>query len=303
MTNSERLKGIAVFVATAGAGSFTAAADRLNLTSSAVGKAVARLEARLGQRLFERSTRHLRLTDAGAAFHRICVRVLDELDSAERVMASHANEPSGRLRVDLPATFGKLKVMPLLMDYARLHPAVQPNISFTDRFVDLIDEGIDAAVRIGGPDSWPANLGHRFVGLERLIFCASPAYLDQRGTPVALADLARHDAVAYGKADGTTSPWLLSEDAGPIERHPMANSRIILGNAETQLDAVMAGLGIAQLATWLADEHVKAGRLLPVMSDRAIDGLPLHIVWPIGKQLIAKVDSVVKHLAEGLSIR
>ena len=303
MRHSERLKGIDVFVATVAAGSFTGAADRLHLTSSAVGKAIARLEARLGRRLFERSTRCLSLTDAGAAFHRICVRVLDELDSAERVMASDADEPSGRLRIDLPATFGKLKVMPLLMDHARRHPAVRHHVSFTDRFVDLIDEGIDVAVRIGGPDAWPANLGHRYLGVERLIFCAAPAYLQRRGTPKSLADLARHDAIAYARADGSAGAWLLAHGRRPVERQPLDHARMVLGSAEAQLDAVIAGLGIAQLATWLAVEHVEAGRLVPVLPDRAVDGLPLHVVWPVGKQLIAKVDSVVTLLAEGLEIR
>lgn len=303
MSNSERLKGIDVFVATVAAGSFTAAADRLHLTSSAVGKAIARLEARLGRRLLERSTRHLRLTDAGAAFHRICVRVLDELDAAERVMASDADEPSGRLRIDLPATFGKLKAMPLLMDHARRHPAVRHHVSFTDRFVDIIDEGIDVAVRIGGPDIWPANLGHRYLGVERLIFCASPAYLHQRGTPRSLADLSRHDAIAYARADGSASAWLLPHGKKPLERRAMDHGRMVLGSAEAQLDAVMAGLGIAQLATWLAGEHVDAGRLVPVLPDRAVDGLPLHVVWPLAKQLIPKVDSAVTLLGEGLRIR
>ncbi|MBC7662929.1 MAG: LysR family transcriptional regulator [Caulobacter sp.] len=303
MSNAERLKGIDVFVATVAAGSFTAAADRLNLTSSAVGKAVARLEARLGQRLLERSTRHLGLTDAGAAFHQICVRVLDELEAAERVMASHDLEPSGRLRIDLPATFGRLKVMPMLARYATLHAAVRPHVSFTDRFVDVIDEGIDVAVRIGGPDAWPANLGHRFLGLERLTFCASPSYLHKHGTPASLPELWQHAAVAYGKSDGTASPWLISDGDAPVQRHAIDAPRIVLGNADAQLDAVMAGLGIAQLATWLADEHIAAGRLVPVLPDHAVDGLPLHLVWPLGKQLVAKVDSLVKYLADGLTIR
>ena len=303
MSNAERLKGIDVFVATVAAGSFTAAAERLNLTSSAVGKAVARLEARLGQRLLERSTRHLRLTDAGAAFHQICARVLDELDAAERVMASHDLAPSGRLRIDLPATFGRLKAMPLLAGYAQRHPAVRLHVSFTDRFVDVVDEGIDVAVRIGGPETWPANLGHRFLGLERLVFCASPEYLRAHGTPRSLAELRQHAVVAYGRSDGTSSPWLISSGQAPVQRHAIDAPRIVLGNADAQLDAVMASLGVAQLATWLADEHVAAGRLVPVLVDHAVDGLPLHLVWPLGKQLIAKVDSVVKALEEGLSIR
>lgn len=303
MHSAERLKGIDVFVATVAAGSFTAAADRLNLTGSAVGKSIARLEARLKTRLFERTTRRLRLTDAGAAFHRICVRVLEELDSAERVLADDAAEPSGRLRVDLPTTFGRRKVMALLVDFASRHPAVQPHVSFTDRFVDMVDDGIDVAVRIGSSDGWPANLGRRFLGTERLVFCASPDCLARNGgAPRTWDDLARMGAIAYGRGDGTASPWLVQTGDGPTERRTV-ESRMVVGHAEAQLDAVVAGLGVAQLATWLAEEHLAAGRLVPILPELDVDGLPLHVVWPVGKQLLPKVDGLVSFLAGKLRIR
>ncbi|GKT25574.1 LysR family transcriptional regulator [Acidovorax sp. SUPP3334] len=302
MHSSERLKGIDVFVTTVAAGSFTGAADRLNLTASAVGKSIARLEARLATRLFERTTRKLQLTDAGAAFHRVCVRVLDDIESAERVLAEDATEPSGRLRIDLPATFGRRQVMGWLMDFAVAHPAVQPHISFTDRFVDVVDDGIDVAVRIGGPDLWPANLGHRFLGHERLVLCAAPGYLERRGTPRTLADLPQHDAITYGRADGTSSPWLIATPGGLTERRAV-DGRVVVGNAEAQLDAVIAGLGVAQMATWLAGDALRAGALVPILAVQDIDGLPLHLVWPLGKQLLPKVDGLLKHLAKHLRIR
>ncbi len=302
MQSAERLKGIDVFVATAAAGSFAAASERLNLTGSAVGKAVARLETRLGVRLFERTTRRLRLTDAGTAFHRICVRAIEELESAERVLSADATAPSGRLRIDLPATFGRRKVMALLTDFAKAHPAVQPHVSFTDRFVDVVDDGIDVAVRIGGDNHWPANLGHRFLGTERLVFCAAPDHLQRHGTPQSLEDLSGHDTVTYGRTDGSASPWLISVGGGPTERRSV-DSRIVVGHAEAQLDAVVAGLGVAQLATWLAEEDLRAGRLVAFLPELDVDGLPLHIVWPLAKQLLPKVDSFANHLAKNLKIR
>lgn len=302
MNNAEKLKGIDVFVTAADAGSFTAAGERLNLTSSAVGKAVARLEARLNKRLFERTTRRLALTDAGAGFYRICVRVLEELESAERVLAADMLEPSGRLRVDLPATFGQLKVMSLLLDFAQLHPAVRPQLSFTDRFVDVVDEGIDVAVRIGGPDTWPSNLGHRYLGTERLVFCASPSYLARKGVPLSANDLADHDAVSYGRADGTPSPWLVSDGSGPVERRAV-DARFVVGHGEAQLAAVVAGCGLAQMATWLAAEPLRDGRLVPILEQWTVDGLALHLVWPVGKQLLPKVDVLVSYLSENLRIR
>lgn len=301
MFPSERLKGIETFVATADAGSFTGAAERLHLTSSAVGKSVVRLEGRLGTRLFERTTRRLALTDAGAAFYRTCVRVLADLEEAETVLAAHRSEPVGRLRLDAPATFGRLRVLPLILKFAQQHPHLRPHVSLTDRFVDLLDEGIDVAVRIGGPDHWPASVAHRYLGLERLIFCASPDYLASQGTPTSPVELARHDAVLYGKADGTTSPWLIRHDPGTIERRTM-DGRIVVGNGEAQVAAVKAGCGIAQLATWLVVDDIERGDLVPILPALTTDGLPLNLVWPVGRQLLPKVDAMVELLAVELQI-
>lgn len=302
MNSSERLKGIDVFVSVVAVGSFTAAADRLNLTSSAVGKSIARLESRLNTRLFERTTRKLQLTDAGIAFHRVCVRVLEDIESAERVLAADATELSGRLRVDVPATFGRRKVMALLMEFSTLNPGIRPHVSFTDRFVDVLDEGIDVAVRIGGSDVWSPSLGHRFLGKERLIFCASPAYLERAGTPAVLGDLSAHDAITYGRADGAPSSWLVSAGAGLTERLEV-ESRFVVGHGEAQLDAVVAGLGVAQLATWLAEDALREGALVPILPGQDVDGLPLHLVWPRSKQLLPKIDGLLNHLARYLQIR
>lgn len=301
MIPSERLKGIEAFVATTDAGSFTAAAEQLHLTGSAVSKSVARLEDRLGTRLFERTTRRLALTDAGAAFYRTCVRVLADLEEAEAVLAAQRSEPVGRLRLDVPATFGRLRVWPLLLRLMQQHPHLRPHVSFTDRFVDLLDEGIDLAVRIGGPDHWPVAIGHRYLGSERLIFCASPDYLARRGTPASPEDLSRHDAVLYGKADGSTSPWLIAHDAGTVERRTM-EGRVIVGNAEAQVAAVKAGCGVAQLATWLVREEIAQGELVQVLPALATGGLPLNLAWPVGRQLLPKVDAVLELLASDLQI-
>lgn len=301
MLPSERLKGIEAFVSTADAGSFTAAAERLNLTNSAVGKAVSRLEARLNTRLFERTTRRLSLTDAGAAFYRTCVRVLDELQLAEQVLAADKLEPYGRIRVDVPATFGRMRVMPLLLAFSELHPGVRPHISFTDRFVDLVEEGVDVGVRIGGSDDWPAALGHRYLGSERLIFCASPAYLARRGTPQSIDELLLHDAVTYGRADGSANPWLITRGIGPIERR-FVEGRIIVGHGDAQVEAVLAGVGVAQLATWLVEDHLASARLVQLLPDMETEGLPLHLVWPRSRQLLPKVDALLSYLGSRLAI-
>ncbi|CAB3931760.1 LysR family transcriptional regulator [Achromobacter insolitus] len=301
MIPSERLKGIEAFVCVADAGSFTAAADRLSLTASAVGKSVARLEARLRTRLFERSTRRLALTDAGRAYYRTCVRVLAELQDAEAVLAAERQEPAGRLRVDLPATFGRRVALPLLLQFAQRHPQLRPQVSFTDRFVDLADEGIDVAVRIGGPQRWAPGLGHRYLGSERVVFCASPQYLARRGVPQTADDLMRHDAVAYGRADGEPASWRIFQGAGPVSLRPIEGV-MVLDSAEAQVDAVAAGLGIAQLATWLAADALRDGRVVEILPQLATEGLPLYLLWPLSKQLLPKVDAVLEMLGESLRI-
>lgn len=301
MIPSERLKGIEAFVVSADTGSFTAAAGRLNLTNSAISKSVGRLEARLGIRLFERTTRKLSLTDPGAAFYATCVRVLAELEDAEAVLAAHASEPVGRLRINVPVAFGRMQVMPVLLEFARKHPNLRPEVMFTDRFVDIIEEGVDVAVRISSSDVWASGLGRRHLGTERLIFCAAPSYLDQHGHPQSADDLSRFDCVLYGQGDGGSITWRFGGPDGTVEQRAM-KGRMVLASAEAQVGAVKAGFGVAQLATWLIQEELERGELVEILPDRATDGLPLHLVWPRSRQLSPKVDAFVEALAAGLRI-
>lgn len=302
MHPTERLKGLETFVAVAEAGSFTAAAQRLNLTNSAVGKSIARLEDRLGKRLFERTTRRLALTEAGDAFLKVCLRVLEELEGAERELSAQRPEPAGPLRVNLPATFGRLCALPALMAFAAAHPQVVPHIAFTDRFVDLVEEGLDLVVRIGGDGTWPAALAHEYLGSEELIFCASPAYVAAHGAPANVAELLERDAILYGRADGGTSPWLLATGDGPPVRQQV-DARAVFGQAEAQAAAVAAGLGIAQMATWLVEEQLRAGTLVVILPALATEGLPLYLVWQRSRQHSPKVQALVGHLRGALAIR
>jgi DNA-binding transcriptional LysR family regulator len=157
-------------------------------------------------------------------------------------------------------------------------------------------------VRIGGPDSWPANVGHRYLGSERLIFCAAPGYLARRGTPSAIDDLAAHDAVLYGKADGSTAAWRIAHAAGSVERRVM-DGRMVLGEAGSQVAAVLAGCGVAQLATWLLDAPLRDGRLVEVLPRHATDGLALHLVWPRHRALLPRIAALREHLSERLVVR
>jgi len=299
MQSSERLKGVDVFVAVAGAGSFVRAAERLNLTGSAVGKAIARLEARLGVRLFERTTRSLVLSDAGVRFLAACTRVLGELEEAEHALKNEGDLLGGRLRIDLPETYGRLIVLPVLMAFFGRYPRLKPVLSFTDRYVNIDDEGIDLTVRIGSPEAWPPSLGHCYLGQEQKVFCAAPAYLAAHGTPASLDELDAHAAIMYGKADGSVSPWLVRRGNALIERRGLS-PRVVAGNAEAQVALVLAGLGIAQLPTWLIGQHLAGGLLVNVLPGHATPGLPVHVVWPRAKGEVARVRQLVATLCDAL---
>jgi DNA-binding transcriptional LysR family regulator len=294
MFNSERLKGIDVFVCVADVGSFTGAAERLNLTNSAVSKGIARLESRLGSKLFHRTTRQLSLTDAGKIFYRTCTGVLADLEEVELALNSEHAEPRGRVRIDVPASYGRLHVLPVILKYIELHPQLQPHISFSDRYIDLVEDSVDIVVRIGGPDIWPGTLEHKYLGSERLIFCASPFYLAKRGTPTTEAELEQHGCVLYGRADGLVNPlYFKGKQPREIERR-FFPGHIAIGDGEGQVAAVLAGLGIAQLPLWLTNEHLRDGTLVEVLPHLATDGSQMNLVWPKSRQALAKVQAILE---------
>lgn len=301
MFSSERLKGIDLFVCVADSGSFTAAAERLNLTSSAVSKGIARLESRLNARLFQRTTRRLALTEAGVDFYRTCTAVLAELEEAELALHVQHGEPCGKVRIDLPASYGRMHVLPVILDFVAEHGLLQPHVSFSDRFVDPVEEGIDILVRIGGSDVWPAALGHRFLGAERLIFCAAPRYLARHGEPHSVQDLEQHSCVVYRRSDGGVNPWLFSgEHVGDRERRVLPG-RVAVGDGEGQVVAVVDGHGIAQLPLWLVEDQLQAGTLVQVLPHLALDGLPMNLVWLKTRQNLPKVSALLEALAAALT--
>lgn len=298
--HDQRLKDIVPFVVSVECGSFTAAAERLQVTGSAISKSVTRLENRLGSRLLERSTRRLQLTDAGNAYYQTCMRIMEELAEAESVLAAQRTIPSGRIRLSVPNTFGRLAVMPALIPFCQQHPELTLSLTFSDRFVDLFEEGIDVAVRIGNNVDLPAALGSRPMGRERLVFCASPDYLQRHGTPQTIEQLLQHPAIVYEKADGSGKPWLFTGADGHPEWRNVAH-RMSLGEVDAQLQAACAGLGIAQMPTWLIREALERDELRIILPQLQPEGLPLTLIWPRRKQLLPKVDALLLAL-EGLRI-
>ncbi|WP_318358153.1 LysR family transcriptional regulator [Enterobacter sp.] len=295
--HDHRLKDILPFVTSVEKGSFTAAAEQLHVTGSAISKSVSRLEARLGSRLLERTTRRLVLTDAGQAYYQTCIRILEELAEAESVLAAHRTIPSGRLRLAVPNTYGRLGVMPLLIPFCQQHPEIELNMTFSDRFLDLFDEGIDVAVRIGGAPDLPASLGCRPLGREKMVFCASPDYLAREGCPQSVEELLKHRAILYERVDGSTKPWLFDAGDGHLDWRTVPH-RMALDDVDAQVKAVCAGLGVAQMPTWLIHEPLQRGELRVILPQLQPDGLALSLVWPRRKQLLPKVDALLAVLSQ-----
>lgn len=295
--HDQRLKDIVPFVASIEGGSFAAAAERLHVTGSAISKSVSRLEARLGSTLLERTTRRLKLTDAGQAYYQTCIRIMEELAEAESVLAAQRSIPSGRLRLAVPNTYGRLCVMPRLITFCQHHSEIDISMTFSDRFIDLFDEGIDVAVRIGKTAEMPASLGYRLLGREKMVFCASPAYLAREGRPESVEALLQHRAIVYERVDGSSKPWqFVTEDGYPDWR--TVPYHMALGDADAQLQAVLGGLGVAQMPTWLIRDALARGELERVLPHMQPDGLALTLVWPRRKQLLPKVDALLCALSE-----
>jgi DNA-binding transcriptional LysR family regulator len=296
---SDRLQGIDAFVQAVEAGSFARAAERLGLTRSAVGKTIARLEHRLGVRLFHRTTRQQSLTEDGQAYYEHCLRALAELESAEASLESGRNIPSGRLRVSAPALFGRYCVAPVLLDLARQHPRLALEMTLDDRVVDLVDEGFDLAIRIGRlPDS--ASLTARKLGTQRMAICASPAYLAAHGKPKRVDELDRHTGILYSRP-GHEAPWRVLDTDGEA-REVRIRSRLRFDDLQTITDAAIAGAGLAWLPCWLAMRHIRTGELALVMDARRVLGSDIHAVWPQGRYLPAKVRTAIDTLVERVPV-
>ena len=284
----DRVIDLQVFVRVAELRSFTQAAEHLGLSRSAVGKSIGRLERGLGVRLLHRTTRSVSLTDEGASFHARCAAILADLEEAEALMAERADGPRGRLRLDMPVSFGRLHVMPLVHAYMRRYPEVAVLVSFTDRYVDLVEEGVDLAVRIGGAEE--SRLIARRLASHRLVTCAAPAYLDDHGVPQVPDDLDHHGCLAFIHG-GRPVPWRLMID-GRDHGQPV-RGRFCASNAEVLRDAALAGYGVAQLPTFLVGADLRDGRLRSVLDGFAGQGDPIQAVYPTGRHLSPKVRTLI----------
>ena len=294
---SQRLQGIEEFVAAVEAGSFALAAQRLHVTRSAVAKSIARLESRLDTRLFLRTTRSQSLTQEGHGYYERCRRALAELDAAEAIADVARSTASGLVRLSMPAMLGRLRVGPLLLALARHHPQLSLELSFNDRRVDLVEEGLDLAIRSGElADS--AELVARPVGMQWMVLCASPGYLAAHGHPAGVDELKGHGAVLYAR-DGQVSSWRFHDAEGRlVEVTPP--SRLRCDSAEVLLEAAVGGMGLARLPAWLAADALAAGTLVRVFEEPRPFGFALNVIRSRSRYLPLKTRVVTDWLAEHL---
>ncbi|SOC56502.1 transcriptional regulator, LysR family [Chromohalobacter canadensis] len=292
-TDGPTLNGIHTFVTAARCKSFTLAAEELGISKSAVGKGIARLEERLGTPLFHRTTRQISLTADGEAYYASCSEALETLHNAERTLVTGHEKPSGRLRVDLPAAFGRKVLLPVLLNITRQHPELSLTVTFTDRLVEPIDEGIDLLVRFG-PVGDVSGLVARPLTRQRLVTCAAPSYLKSRGRPVSLDDLEDHQCIV-GHRRGRPLAWTVKPSADRTVRiNPPATYELSDGDAI--ISAAISGCGICQIPISLARKAIEKGDLITILDEFSIHDVPVSAIWPATRHLLPKVRRVVDEL-------
>ena len=296
--NPDLFDGVTVFLEVVRTGGFARAAEELGLTRSAVGKAVARLEGRLGTRLFHRTTRAHSLTEDGQIYHERCLRALHELQSAQAQMESGRSTAAGRLRVTMPVLFGRYCAAPILLQLAREHPELELHLNFTDRHVDLAAEGFDLAIRMGALGAESEGLRARKLVAFHKVVCAAPAYLAAHGKPQTLADLSHHTLLHYRHAD-RVHVWKLLDASGrtaPVALH----SRFLLDDLEVIADAAEQGMGLAWLPEWLVRARLDRGVLTEVLADIAGEVMTSYALWPSAQHTSLRVRLAVDALVEKL---
>jgi DNA-binding transcriptional LysR family regulator len=269
----DRFEAIRTLLAAVDGGSLTAASRQLGMPLPTVSRNVSELEARLGTQLVIRTSRKLLLTDAGNAFVAAGRRVLEQLDEAERAAAGEYRTPRGDLLVTAPIMFGKLHVTPVVLAFLAAYPEVNVRVMLFDHVIDLVENHVDVAVRIGHlPDS---GLVAARIGEIRWVICASPTYLSTHGTPVAPDDLAKHDCIAFERLQmRRTWPFGRGTDAKTVAIRP----RFAANTADAVIEAAIAGIGIARLMSYQAAEAIREGRLVSLLPGHNPEPLPVHLV-------------------------
>lgn len=281
----DRLQLMTVFVAVAEEQSFAGGARRLNMSPPAVTRAIAALEDRLGIKLLTRTTRYVRVTDAGQRYLEDARRIINEVDEADEAAAGINAEPRGQLAITAPVLFGKLFVLPGIVDYLQRYPDMEISAVFLDRIVNLLEEGFDVGIRIGElPDS---SMKAIRVGSIRRVVCASPAYLAKHGAPEKPSDLANHLVVA-ASAVSPAIEWKFAE--GLVVR---VKPRLTVTSNDSAIAAVLLGMGVTRLLSYQIASYQASGQLQTILSEFEPEPLPIHVIHREGRYASAKVRSFV----------
>ncbi|MCA0046528.1 LysR family transcriptional regulator [Mesorhizobium sp. B283B1A] len=294
----DRLESMAVFVRAIDLGSFAAAAVALDLSGPMVGKHVRFLEERLGVRLINRTTRRQSLTDFGRAYYERCRVVLAEAEAADALAADQLSEPRGKLRVTMPAHFGRHCVTPVLLQLARQYPMLELDLSLSDRFADLAEDGYDLAIRTGELDDKAGVIARR-VARQGMVVCAAPSYLGIHDEPRGIEDLAEHQSIVYRRLGQVVQPWLFAREGQPVQEI-MPTGRLRLDDLDAIADAAVDGMGIAWLPWWLVRERIRAGALSVLLPDQPRYLYDCHALWLQTPHLPLKVRLAVDALAAAL---
>ena len=290
----DRIEDIAVFVEVAGQASFTAAARRLNRSPAAVTRAVADLEARLGVRLLNRTTRAVSLTDAGERFLGGARRVLADLTEIEQAAAGQGSAPRGELGITAPILFGRLHVLPVVTEFMRAFPDVTARLMLLDRPVDLVEERLDAAIRIGTLADSSAIATK--LGTLRRVVVAAPSYLARRGTPQQPAEIAGHDVVVFGGLGAAS--WDFGA-GGSVRLSP----RLTVSTAEAAIDAVAEGIGMTRVLGYQAVDALQRGAVVQVLGAFGSEESPVHLLYPGGAHPPPKLRAFIDFAGPELRAR
>jgi len=288
---TQHFPSLLAFARIVACGSLSAAARELDLPVSVVSKRLALLEASLGTRLLQRTTRRQTLTEEGQLLYGRVLRILDEVDQAEALLAQRRGGVSGLLRIGAPGELGRQWIVPIAARFQEAHPQVAVQLDLSDAVVDLVDGGLDVAVRYGALDD--SSLVARELAPNYRVLCASPAYLQRHGAPRTPAELAGHRCIAIG--DGRRADWRFVDDAGAAAA-VRVDATFVTNDGEAAHRLALAGSGIALKSIWDVGDDLLAGRLARVLPHHAIAAAPLHAVYPHRKNVPPRVRAFVDYL-------
>ncbi len=287
------LVSMSVFRRVAEKGNFSEVAREMEISQPTVSKHVAALENRLNVKLLNRSTRSLSLTDVGKHYYDRCVHILDELQETESTLRNQQSQPKGTLRINTPVTFGELEIAPLLWDFLEKYPELSIDLIMDDRYVDLVKEGVDMAIRVGPMED--SSLVSCKIGGSPRFSVASTDYLTENGEPTSLQVLKKHNCIVYMLLT-TLNEWHFT---GPNGKESIrVHGRFSVNNPRVMRQAVLAGQGIAITPQWLIGDDIKAGKVKVILSDYIPTPLEIHVVYPDRRLVPAKVSCFIEYIKE-----